>query len=51
MTPTWLQTGVAGLQVAIKEDKMCSFQPGLWPSSAEEEADSSQVGVALFPSY
>ena len=24
------------LQVAMKEDKMCSFQPALWPSSAEE---------------
>ena len=25
------------LQVAMIEDKMCSFQPALWPSSAEEE--------------
>ena len=25
------------LQIAMKEDKMCSFQPALWPSSAEEE--------------
>jgi len=39
------------LQVAMKQDKMCSFQPALWPSSAEEDSDSSQVGVALFPSY
>ena len=23
--------------VMMKEDKMCSFQPALWPSSAEEE--------------
>ena len=48
--------------------KYCSFQPVLWPSSAEEQdfsqhygfhrdlqtpamsTDSSQVGVALFPS-
>ena len=25
------------LQVAMKVDKMCSFQPVHWPSSAEEE--------------
>ena len=25
------------LQVTMKEDKMCNFQPALWPSSAEEE--------------
>ena len=63
-------------QITMKVDKMCSFQPALWPSSAEEEAslpqcwlkathfiyfhrnlptpamstDSSQVGIALFPS-
>ena len=45
-------------QIAMKVDKMCSFQPALQPSSAEEEdlrtpamsTDSSQVGVALFPS-
>ena len=55
------------LQVAMKEYKICSFQPALWPSSAEESlpfiylhsdlstpamsTDSSQVGVPLFPSY
>ena len=46
----------------MKEDKMCNFQPALWPLSAEEEvffqrdlqtpamsSDSSQVVVALFP--
>ena len=43
-------------QNAMKVDKMCSFQPALWPSSAEEEAlvmstESSQVGVTLFPSF
>ena len=50
-------------QIAMKVDKVCSFQPALRPSSAEEEihfhrnlrtpamsTDSSQVGVALFPS-
>ena len=50
-------------QIAMKVEKMCSFQPTLWPSSAEEEdyfhrdlrtpampTDSSQVGVTLFPS-
>ena len=25
------------LQITIKVDKMCSFQPALWPSSPEEE--------------
>ena len=29
------------LQVAMKEDKMCSFQPALWPSSAEDEGHSA----------
>ena len=24
-------------QIAMKVDKMCSFQPALWPSSAKEE--------------
>ena len=65
-------------QIAMKVDKVCSFQPALRPSSAEEEVqlmkaavpaeathfihfhcdlqtpamstESSQVGVALFPS-
>ena len=42
------------LQIAMKVDKMCSFQPALRPSSAvwtpAMSTDSSQVGVALFPS-
>ena len=28
------------LQVTMKEDKMCCFQPALWPSSAEEKESS-----------
>ena len=50
-------------QIAMKVDTVCSFQPSLWFSSAEEDdfhrdlrtptmsSVSSQVGVALFPSY
>ena len=32
------------LQVAMKEDKMCSFQPALWSSSAEEEPSLESAG-------
>ena len=32
------------LQVTMKEDKMCSFQPALWPSSAEEDFSSADEG-------
>ena len=32
------------LQVAMKEDKMCSFQPALWPSSAEESSSTADEG-------
>ena len=53
------------LQIALKVDKVCSFQPALRPSSAEESlfhfhrnlrtpamsTVSSQVGVTLFPSF
>jgi hypothetical protein len=28
------------LQVAMKVDKMCSFQLALWPTSAEEDGHS-----------
>ena len=35
------------LQIVMKVDKVCSFQLALWPSSTV----SSQVGVALFPSF
>ena len=28
-------------QITMKVDKGCSFQPALWPSSAEEEDSSS----------
>ena len=51
-------------QIAMKVDKVCNFQPALQPSLAEEGDDfhcnlwtpamsnvSSQVGVALFPSF
>ena len=36
------------LQIAMKVDKMFSFQLALWQSSSS--ADEGQVGVALFPS-
>ena len=47
------------LQIAMKVDKVHSFQPALWPSSADVRnlrtpamsTVSSQVGVALFPSF
>ena len=29
-------------QIAMKVDKVCSFQPALRPSSAEEEADKGR---------
>ena len=45
-------------QIAMKVDKMCSFQPALRPSSAHRDLHtlamstvSSQVGVTLFPSF
>ena len=45
-------------QIAMKVDKVCSFQPALRPSSAEEDLHtlamssvSSQVGVALLPYF
>ena len=42
-------------QMTMKKNIKWSFQPALWLSSAEEEesssTNSSQVGVALFPSF
>ena len=41
------------LQIAMKVDKMCSFQPALRPSSAEEESLPLQLmkGAVLAESY
>ena len=40
-TPTWLMpVDIAGVDRSRwKYINYCSFQPALWPSSAEEEAD------------
>ena len=39
------------LQVTMKVDKMCSFQPMLWPSSAEEEDCSDRNNCLLLQNY
>ena len=46
------------LQIAMKVDKVCSFQLALRPSTAHHDLRtpvmstvSGQVGVALFPSF
>ena len=42
-------------QIAMKVEKVCSFQPALWPSSAEEEVflflTFSTLNVIIYKTY
>jgi hypothetical protein len=39
------------MQIVMKVDKMCSFQPALWPSSAEEEDYNTVLDIYKFSNF